>query len=292
MATTQMDLEAYLGVPQLTLAGTVTLAETLLKHSLNGTTDMVRIAHARLAKEAEAAHTAMMARQRYLSNREASRQEVDRRASNAWRAMHESLSALARLPEDRFPTAVRAQWLLSTIFPEENLDFLQRRYVDKYTVMNNKIMQIQRDDLLDPLVALLGESFWTEILYTAEAYRIMVQDSLDGVPSDSDLLKQLRQLRNRIADYTYKVVASADVEDPLSLESAARRLWAISKARALVRRSQRGATVDPSSDQDGQSDSRGDSSPSEESSGERVEANGGSASGSVIGSTMGSGIPS
>ena len=261
MANMPLDPTQYIRTPRLTLAGTVTLAETLLAQDPSQDSQLVRSAYEKLQTATASARSALVARQRHLGGDEPTR-AVDESADNAWRALFESLAATVRLPQERFPRAKTARRLLSQLFPDGNLDFLRLRYVDQYSMMQAKVNQIEEDGYLPELIGLLGPSFWDEILHTLEEYRLMVQGGLDGIPDDGDIAGQFRLLRIRISDFAYKVAAQADLDDDESVAAAARRLAAIPAAKTLARRGRRGLTEAPSDDIPG--DEPSDDTPSDD----------------------------
>ena len=251
MVKIPFDIDTYLRPPRLTLAGSVTLAEALLAKDTTGDSESVRSAHTKLNIAAQEAQEALRKRERHQADRELyigsneTTRSIDEAADNAWRALYEGLTAIARLPEQRYPQTVTAQRLLTLIFPNGNINFLRMRYVDQYTLMKAKVLRIEEDGHLPDLLNIIGPLFWQEIVYTLEKYRAMVHGGLDGAVNNSDLMSTYRNLQTRITDFASKVAGQIDIDDEEAIAEAKRRLAPIPTAKTVVRRARQSESDSP-----------------------------------------------
>ena len=239
VSTLPLILEKYIRTPRLTLAGAITLSETLLAQDSSQDSELVRSAHTKLRAATTEAQEALITRQEYVSDNQPNR-TIDEAADNAWRAMYNGLLAQSRLPEATSSKATSARELIASLFPNGDLSFLRLRYVDQYAVMQATVKRIEEGGYLKDLIELLGMDFWEEILRTLKEYRVMIQGELESF-DESDFAEMLRNLRLRISDFALKVAAHVDVDDKASLDAAAQRLAAIHTTRLRARRRRRSA---------------------------------------------------
>ena len=240
------DPSLYNNAPQITLSTGITLARSLVKLAPKNAGPLVKKAVKKLSAAADSAQDKLADRQRELGAvSEEDARGIDNEADGSWGALRDRLSAYATLPDDRFPRAARAASLLTTLFGDGGLTFLQSKYDAQLAVMDTLLKRIDADGLAKEIDELAGPEFLSQIRHVHPRYEAMVHGRLRRESgSGQNLLEEVRALRQAILYYASMVSGTVDEDDPRTAAAAEEALRPIVTFRAQNTR-RGGAAVPP-----------------------------------------------
>lgn len=235
MAQEPFDPSLYTRAPVLTIASGITLCVTLYHACPKTMPALVKKAAKKVKTVGDVAQAAWADRQRELGviSDDDSR-ALDQEADAIWGATRMRLQALAMLPPDRVPEALRASILLVTLFGTDGLMFLREAYPVQWSTMDTLLKRIDADGLAKELDDLAGPVFLAQIRHVHPRYSAMVQAMLKrDTSSGQNLLDQVRAMQRAIVEYATKVAATVDEDDPETVDVARDALRAIEQLREM-----------------------------------------------------------
>lgn len=211
------DPSPYVRAPILNIASGLALGQSLLAVAPGPLAAPLKKSRLRLRQIIDSAQQAWASKQRHdtsaprLSAEE--KRSIDQQADRGFGALRMRLEAYALLPEDR-PKVKKAERLLRTLF-SDGTEFLKWRFAEQFAAMELLLKRITDERLEADLNEVCGAEFLAYIKEVHPRYRDMVHTrTAVAVEADINLAEQVRALADAIADYTIKVCAQVDVDDP------------------------------------------------------------------------------
>ncbi len=156
--------------------------------------------------------------------------KADAEEDNAVGALHDFLSAWARLPGG-VPQATQAQAVLRALFPS-GLGFLRAEYAVEWAEVQRRIERLRSEGLDVVIGKLGGQPFVDYLLATHAAYgKALGITEKTGAPKSSDpqIAEALRELQAALRRYIIKAVAHVEADDPESESMVSRLLSPIAE---------------------------------------------------------------
>ncbi len=250
--TGPIDLSPYLSSTNFSVQEGISLARALIASCPKGAPAAVKRAVEKLRRAADAAQTALSARQR--EDNQVSEEDgrlLDQDIDAAWRGLRLALEGLASLSPARVPRARRAAALLTQLFDSTGLSFLAESYSSQLTTMQALLQRIEEDKLEKEIDAVIGPEFLEEIREMLPRYERMVHGMLNRRSGSSENLQNHRYTLSRLVlAYATAICSTVDEEEPETVEIAFRALAPLDNQRAAMagRRSAGQDSAEPTPD--------------------------------------------
>src|SRR5262249_4899345 len=153
------------------------------------------------------------------------RRKADTATDNAWSAVQRRLAAYGQLPVDRYPEAARAQEIDDLIFPD-GLRFLTLPWKTQWAEGDKRLKQIDEGGLAADIDRLAGSVFLAEVRRTHDEYGIAlgIETPLAEAESPANVGEPLLELRRDLKRYALQIIATADADNPATIEAAEKAL--------------------------------------------------------------------
>jgi hypothetical protein len=227
------DPTPYMRPPRLDVRQAVALAIALLSALPRGAPDGVKRAGRRLRRATVALQKAWSTRKRAASTvKPSEKAKIDYRVDIAWGGLKMRLDAASALPVDTYPEALRAQEIVSTLFPN-GLGFLTLPMEAEWSVSDELVKRIEEDGLAADINALAGPQYLAEVKAAHLVYgEVLGITKAKAPPAEmTPLLEPLREVGRAIGDYMLQVLATADRERPDTIKSARAALRPLDRHR-------------------------------------------------------------
>jgi hypothetical protein len=235
-----LSITTYARSPRLNAVQAVALALTLLRRVPTDAPAPVRKA----AKRLRDAVTELQSRRRV--RRAAPGKKVDPRVAKAaldtaWAALRDALGVVARLPHERYPSAVAAQQLTDRLFPEA-LAFLKLEYNAIWVESDEALRALREKDTAAALAPLVHADLVHEVARAHKDFGDVIGMTADAAAAPGvDVGEALAAVTGAITAYAVQVVAASDDADEATVERYRVALEPIVERRA---RSRNGAKAD------------------------------------------------
>ena len=243
------DPALYSRAPLMTVEAGITLCRTLVAAKPKSTSNAVKKAATKITATADSAQAALALRQKESGKViDEETRVVDQFGDGSWGAFRMRIEAWTLLPPSH-PNAKRAAALLTTLFGQDGLSFLKMTYAEQWSTADTILKRIDQDGLQKEIDDLAGAEFLANIRAQHAAYGAMVQSLMRREEaSNVNLNEHVRAMGRAIVDYSTKLLATMDDDEPESIEqvrSALRPLDAYREAAAR-RNDKSGASPEPS----------------------------------------------
>lgn len=187
----------------------------------------------KLATVTDNAQAKLALRQKALGSiSEEDKRLVDQAGDASWGALRTRLNAYSMLPANEYPDAQRANELVTVLFADQGLSFLNETYPVQWTTADTILKRIDDDGLAADINRIAGSEFLENVRKRHAKYGTMVQNILikaDG--NHVDLGAEVRTLGNAIVAYATKVCAHVEDDDEKSFGEARAALHPIDAHR-------------------------------------------------------------
>jgi hypothetical protein len=243
------DPSLYARAPLMTVEAGIALCRTLVAAKPKSTSNAVKKAASKLTATADAAQAALAMRQKEtgkVSDEDA--RLVDQAGDGSWGALRMRIEAWTMLPSSN-PDAKRAAELLATLFGPDGLSFLKLTYAEQWSTADTILKRIVQDGLQKDIDHVAGADFLAHVRQQHTAYGAMVQSLMRRQQATSvNLNEHVRAMGRTIVDYSTKLLATIDEDEPESIEHARNALRPLDAYReaAARRNGKSGTSPDPS----------------------------------------------
>lgn len=232
-STDTFDAALYTRAPILGIAAAITLGRALADGCPKSMPANCKKAAKQLGQTVDAAESAWAARKSELGaiSDEDSRQ-LDQFTDNLFSALRARIQAYSVLPAADFPKAARAGAIGTMLFGAEGLSFLKDPYADQFAGMGALLKQINDEKLQKDIDDVAGPEFLHAIKAVMPRYKAMVQAMLHrDDASGQNLLEHVRAIQRAIVNYSTKICATVEDDDPKTADVARQVLLPILKVR-------------------------------------------------------------
>lgn len=154
------DPSLYTRMPRFDVAAGITLSRQILAALPGRPPAPLKRCAERLGHETETLQRVWREREAEAATTDP--RPIDTMADNAWRNLHDRLSAYAGLPSELYPEAGRAAELTAVLFPE-GLSFLKLDYSSQWAESERRLQHIGAEKLETEVNKLAGAAFLTEV---------------------------------------------------------------------------------------------------------------------------------
>lgn len=222
MSLTPPDPSLYVRAPVMTVAGGITLCRVVANACPSTMPAFVQKASKRLLEVADVAQAAHASRKKALAkNGEDDVRSIDKTSDNSWGALRGRLENYALLPATKYPDALRAAEIVTSLFGESGLSFLTQRYLEQHAIADSILRRIDAESMAADIDRLAGQEFLENIREQHLLYGKMVGVLLQRENAMAeDLAEHVRAMGQELVDYATKVLASVDRDDPATIQAA------------------------------------------------------------------------
>lgn len=228
--TVHLDPFSYIRIPNLDVAGGLSLAKTMLLLAPKSSSSAVR-------KAASAVENAVVALEgKWTRQVELSRdlRPWARRSAAAWSAVRDRLATYESFAEGN-SERIRAMKIHDLLFGE-GLDFLTLTFPRQHAESERRIKRIDERGLAKELEQLVGARFVAALRAAHQAFGDVLGISKPVVPATPVfVVEELRALTDAISEYALQLLALAS-NDPEKREAVAIALSPIDEFRAAAAR--------------------------------------------------------
>lgn len=239
------DPADYVRAPIITVSSGIALASALVDACPKTYPQGVKKAAKHLEKITALARAELAERGRVLGTiSDDDSRVLDNEADRAWGGLRGRLQAMAMLPHERFPAAKRAAELDAQLFCE-GIPFLKAEYGTQSSAMAALLQRIDDEGLARELDVIAGHDFLKELRHVQPRYEAMVRERLKrDKATGQNLSETTRALQAAIVNYATKVIATIELDEPDTMETARLALLPIANHReAAAARGSRAAPV-------------------------------------------------
>jgi hypothetical protein len=255
MAIDSFNPDAFTRLPNFSVRSGVSLASSLLELSLPVESDATRRAARRLAERAAEARAALSRRAPKGSSPASDAPSIDLASDRAWSALKLRLEGYALLPVASNARAAKARELLTVLFGNEGLSFVNLPYAEQAAATEAILARIDAESLARDVEQCAGKDFIDAVRAMQPKYEAMVRDFLARDDKSENLRTVQLALQSALAQYAVAAIGAIDTENPAHLDAVSAALAPLSNHKKAVLRSS-SATEEPS---DGGGSKPGDS---------------------------------
>ena len=202
-----IDVSLYVRAPQSDVPTAVALGVSLLSALPRDAPPQVKAA----ARQLRASVVALQAAWRGTpaAAPAVTKRAADSATDNAWGCLEARLSAAARLPVSRHPSADRAQEIHAALFPT-GLDFVTLAFKAQWAEGENRLHLIEKAGYAADIDDLAGPEYLAEIRLTHKVYgEVLAITKAEDLPPEVSLLEPLREVGRKVAAHALQLVAWA-----------------------------------------------------------------------------------
>lgn len=200
----------------------ISLARALVAGCPKDAPPLVKRAAAKLKRAADAAQTALTARQREQNQQsEEDSKVLDQEMDAAWAGLRLRLEGYTTLSHELVPRAGRAAELLTELLGSDGLSFLKGTYSSQLATMQALLQRITEDKLDKELDALCGPEFLVRIRAMLPRYERMVHAMLSRKSGPAEnLLTYRNSLSRAVLAYATAICSTVDEDHAETVEQA------------------------------------------------------------------------
>jgi hypothetical protein len=233
----------YVRAPLMNAEAGIALCRAIVAAAPKDAPAPLKKAVKKISDAADKAQAALALRQKALGKvSEDDARLVDQAGDASWGALRMRLLGYAELPEAKYPDAKRAADLVVNLFGPDGLSFLKETYPVQWSTADTILKRIDDEGLQKDIDRIAGKDFLANVRAQHQAYGAMVQSVLLREQIETvNLADHVRAMGRAIAEYSTRVCAIVDEDDPDSISSARLALRPLDTYREIV--SRRGSTI-------------------------------------------------
>jgi hypothetical protein len=246
MAIDSFDPDAFTRLPNFSTRSGVSLATALLDLALPVETDATRRAARRLAQRADEARAALSRRSPKGSAPASAAPAIDLASDRAWSALKLRLEGYAILPVESNARAAKARELLTILFGNEGLSFVNLPYAEQAAATEAILARIDAESLARDIEQCAGKDFIDAVRAMQPKYEAMVREFLARDDKSENLRSVQLALQSALSQYAVAAIGAIDTENPAHIEAITAALAPLGNHKKAVLRSS--STSDEPSD--------------------------------------------